>query len=158
MYVIDGNTVEGIYQGIIMGNGTEQVSGKINQAISISPSSYIQYEPHQNKCYHNPDVCDMGLTYAMWLWLAPSQSQRDTMILNTGAANLRANGVCVRYDNVAGTLMIQIYNRQNCSTRFCLVESGTWFYLVFSWSEQDSIHCCVNGCSADSNVHIRPQK
>ena len=68
MEVINGNQLEGTYQGTIEGSGVGLVTGKINQAIAIRSNSYIQYGQHQHDCYHNPDMCDTGLTQCGCGW------------------------------------------------------------------------------------------
>ena len=157
MEVINGNQLEGTYRGTIEGSGVGLLPGKINQAIAIRSNSYIQYGQRQHECYHNPDMCDTGLTYAMWLRLAPSQPATDTIVLNTGAAKAGPNGICVRYKVGVSLLIIKINSGLTVNFNVPIVESGVWFHLVFTWREQGQIHAYVNGCPADYDVFVTPR-
>ena len=154
MDVITGSTVEGAYQGTITGDNVGLVKGKVDQALQVQSDSYVTFGQRQSECYHNVDMCDTGLTYAMWIWLAHNHANFRVMMIHSGGATVQSKGIALKYNENTQSLIIRIQSSLTYHNFHSKVDTGIWFHLAFTWSEEDSVRGYINGCLVDKTPSV----
>ena len=143
--------VNGLLLGDIPGTlhgGASTIPGKVGSALHIRGNhQYVDYGLHLDKCYHDPDKCSGGITFALWL----NVHAYDSVILDTGAKHAQSFDYFILI-NSDHSIKISVKDtsmyHQYIAPEFPLNE---WVHLVFTWpSNAGLIHLYFNGCDADA--------
>ena len=78
------------FNGVVV-NGATITQGQHDGALHINGiNQRVNFGDHRTECFHQPDVCSMGVTYALWLRRMRTGSRE--VFLDTGAFDERAAG------------------------------------------------------------------
>ena len=76
---VRGNKLQGTVEGTVIGNAP-LVPGQVEQAMSFDGrTQYVDYGYRNTACFSNPDMCDNGVTYSMWIMRLPHGSQSNVL-------------------------------------------------------------------------------
>ena len=112
------------------------VDGKLQMAMSISGYCHVDFPMKQGECFNNPDMCQNGMTYAMWLWLSATQYVDETFIIHTGTYDEEANGILVAYNNIIQQLTISVNSKNTYNSISVVADTESWLHLAFTWTEE----------------------
>ena len=153
MDVINSNTLPGTFTGHVEGTGFLQVPGVIGPAVRLSENTYVNYgQTHSDTCFHNPDECDTGVTFSMWLWLEPVLQKE--IILKSKPNNNKYTGYRLPYFRDDNLLKIGIATNFTIYKDQLYVDTNRWFHFSFTWLVNNNIQAFVNGCAANDTAFI----
>ena len=147
MDVFDNGVLCGDISGTLEG-GASNIPGRVGSALHTNGNNqYVDYCLHFDECYHDPDKCSGGITFALWL----NVHAYGSAILDTGAMDSRSFGYYIFVTpwrsikiSVKDTSMYHQYE----VPRFPL---NKWVHVVFTWPlNAGLIHLYINGCDADA--------
>ena len=147
MDITDNGVLLGDIPGTLHG-GASTIPGKVGWALHTNGNNqYVDYGVHLDRCFHNPDKCNGGITFALWL----NVHAYDSVILDTGAISSESFGYYIaitpRHSIKISVKDASTYHQYE-APQFPLNE---WVYLVFTWpSNGGLIHLYINGCDADA--------
>ena len=136
----------GVLQGSILGRivgGGSLEAGRVGQALSLDGTGqHVDFGSHSDQCFHNPDVCGEGITFAMSVKIRATTS----VIFDTGA----------RLDASNGFLLMIAANH----ALFAVVKwSGGYEYHkvpnVAQWYDQwmGTHHLCMEERGTNKSIH-----
>ena len=151
MNLVNGNKVIGSINGTLEG-GTSVAPGIRGNALYMDgqAGSRVDYGVHSEGCFFDPDQCDNGVTFSIWVMLQERVSGFRLLFNNGGCVGTEA-GFCFylypRYKigfRAMGRNRAYIYNvNQPTASRWDL------FIMTFVNGE---IKMFVNGCIAEPNL------
>ena len=139
-----GENVTGSIDGTIQG-GASLVPGKHGSALSLNGiDGRVYYGMHLNECFHLPEMCTTGSTFAYWLrYRTPNN---EAVILDSGGMYLYSHGYTVRIDNTS-ELHVQVNDASTYyDTIAYLYGPDNWLFIVHTWSPSSGINIYLNGC------------
>ena len=129
----------GISQGAILTHGV------IDNAIYTDGNNqFVDFGRHPQQCFHDPDQCIQGVTYA--LWMRPSSSGT---ILDSGGFRFDSKGYLIHITS-GGTL--KVLSKFTDAYDYYEIRNWRrdhWKHIVFTWSRQGGTRLFINGCDAD---------
>ena len=148
MDVVENGILIGDINGVLHG-GASITPGKVGSALRVNgKKQYVHYGFHLDKCYHIPDRCNAGITFAIWLKVHTAGKD----IIDTGAMFRNSVGYWLKtlddrsiYVSFKDTLTYHQY-------RGPAIPLGEWVHITFTWpSNGGLIHVYINGCDTDDN-------
>ena len=147
-HVTDGGILLGSINGVLHG-GASIIPWKLGSALKVNGNNqYVDYGLHLDKCYHNPDKCSGGITFALWL----NAHAANSVILDTGAMDEYSVGYWL-FITGGRSIKISVKNEsmyhQYEAPDFPL---NKWVHIVFTWTPSNTglVHLYINGCDADA--------
>ena len=149
---MDQATNDGVLLGAINGvlhGGASVIHGKFGTALRINGNKqYVDYGSHLDECYHNPDKCTDGVTFALWL----NVHAYNSIILDTGGMRSYSFGywLLITSDgSIKVSVKDELMYHQYVAPDFPLNE---WVHVLFTWTPSGTglIHLYINGCDADA--------
>ena len=137
MDVINTNTIPGTFVGHVEGASVlSPVRGVIGTAVQLFESTYINYgQSHSGTCFHNPDECNSGITFSMWLWL--ELAFKKEIIMKSKPATPMFIGYRLLYHPDEHTLRINIATNSTIYRNELFIDPHRWFYLSFTLVARD---------------------
>ena len=147
-FVINGGVLLGSIDGVLHG-GASVIPGQFGSALKLNGNNqYVDYGLHLDKCYHNPDKCSDGMTFALWL----NAHAYNIVIMDTGGMDTYSVGYWLLITS-GRSIKISIKNEsmynQYEAPDFPLNE---WIHIVFTWTPSNTglIHLYINSCGVDA--------
>ena len=146
MNEIQGDKINGSIPGSIVG-GAVLVPGKLRNAISTNGiNRAFEFGLHLQECFHIPDACTIGSTFAYWLKWKSVWGRRYGFIMNTGGYHYSTRG----YAHLVLSNGLMVVFVKSSSTYYYIEASisysGKWAFIVQVWSPSSGIKLYVNGC------------
>ena len=105
-----GGNVTGSINGMMQG-GVSLVPGKHGSALSLNGiDGRVYYGMHLNECFHLPEMCTTGSTFAYRL--RHRTPNNEAVILDTGGMYEYSHGYTVRIDSTS-ELLVQVTDASN---------------------------------------------
>ena len=140
----------GIIQGSLLGttHGATLTQGVIGNALYTDGIShqFVIFGSHPNECFHDPDMCREGVTYALWM-----QPSSPGTILTSGGYRYNSNGYLI---HIAKDGILKIASKFTSAYDYYKIPNwhlDQWKHIVFTWARQGGIRLFINGCDADPN-------
>ena len=139
----------GVLQGSLLGDTVGTVSlenGIVGEALSLDGNQYVHFGNFSTRCFQNPDMCNSGITFAMWVkFKAP-----DSAVFDTGAFDNKASGYAVVLNpNEELKIAVKWANGYEYHT---IPDASwvlnRWIHMSFSWKRNERIALYINGCGA----------
>ena len=146
MDATDNGILLGDIDGTLQG-GASIIPGKIGSALYINrDTQHVDYGFHLDECYHIPDQCSNGITFALWLKARGS----NTEILDTGGLHFNSFGYSIEITSSRSVRIsvndASLYHRYEAPD-FPLNE---WVHITVTWrSSGGLIHLYINGYDSD---------
>ena len=145
MDVIVGNTLQGSITGTVYG-APSLASGKMNSALRLNGNDQkVVFSKYLDKCFHLPNMCNIGSTFAYWLKWKPTSMGA---IFDSGGFYLSSRGY---FHGIQENGKMQVYIKDDThyydfSTPVGYIPQDQWVYIVQTWSPASSLKIYLNGC------------
>ena len=145
MDVILGTTLQGSITGTVYG-APSLVSGKMDSALRLNGNNQkVVFSMYLDKCFHIPDMCNIGSTFAYWLKWKPTNM---AVIFDSGGLYLSSRGY---FHGIEENGKMEVFVKD--ATHYYVLNSPAgyvpqdqWVYVVQTWSPASSIKIYLNGC------------
>ena len=145
MDAIVGSTLQGSITGTVYG-APILVRGKMNSVLILNGiNQKVVFSKYLDKCFHLPDMCNHGSTFAYWLKWKPTTR---CVIFDSGGYYLSSRGY-FHGIHQNGRMVVHIKD----ATHYSVLNSPAgyiphdqWVYVVQTWSTASSIKIYLNGC------------
>ena len=145
MDVIVGRTLQGSITGTVYG-APSLLSGKMNSALRLNGNNgKVVFNKHLGKCFHLPDICTIGSTFAYWLKWKPTNMG---VIFDSGGLYLSSRGYFHGIQQ-NGRLVVFIKDATHyydLNTPVGYIPQDQWVYVVQTWSPASPVKIYINGC------------
>ena len=102
--------VNGVLQGSVSGNavGTVTITSRnMDSGIEFDGvTGYVDFGMHDGKCFHSPDACNAGVTFALWLWAG--DNPRSVIVLDSGGFTAGKAGYCLKVSRSALHVVVKL--------------------------------------------------
>ena len=146
---IIGRTVEGSLPGTVVG-APSLTTGIAGNALYLGGSGkYVDLGAHPGKCFSDPEACDDGITFSLWLLV---HSGWTGTVFDNGEHGTGSQGYFMRRTGrgTGGTMMVNVKTNLLIETyRGPIIPYAEWKHIVFTWSRGNGIRGYMNGCDAD---------
>ena len=138
----------GVLQGSLLGRivgGGGLEAGRVGKALSLDATGQrVDFGGHRDQCFHNPDVCGEGITFAMWVKIRAGPS----VIFDTGGRLDSSNGFLLMIDAKPTLLVVVKWTR---GYEYYIVPNvasviNRWVHITFAWKKGERISLFINGC------------
>ena len=123
------------------------VPGRIGNALLMSNGFYVDYGS-QNDCFHRPERCASGVTFALWLWLNETQGGIPAIVFDSGASNTTRNGYALLLESDHSSLSYLVSTDTHHVGVSADVTLETWIHVVATWRVDQTAELYVDGCLA----------
>ena len=140
---VDSDVIQGTILGTIIGGAT-LTKCVVGNALRLNGvDQYVDYGTHVNGCYHIPDLCTNGVTFSFWVIM------HGHGIIFTSGNNPHTVGFYFNY--LAGDSMFLSATHSLGWDKYTspVWPSNKWRHAVVTWSLEDGLTLCINGCNAD---------
>ena len=103
------------------------------------------FSKHLGKCFHLPDICNIGSTFTYWLKWKPTNMG---VIFDSGGSYLSSRGYFHGIQQ-NGRMLVFINDATHyydLSTPVGYIPQDQWVYVVQTWSPASSVKIYMNGC------------
>ena len=142
---IEGITLQGSITGTVYG-GAILASGKINSAIHLNGMNQeVRFGRYLDKCYHLPEMCETGSTFAYWLKWKPTVVG---VIFDSGGFYSASRGYA-HWLLRNGKMLISVKDATHYHTLVTpagYMPQDQWVYVVQTWSPLSSVKLYIDGC------------
>ena len=150
MDIIRGGDIIGSINGTIRG-GVSLVPGKHGSALFLNGiDGRVYYGMHLNECFHLPEMCTTGSTFAYWLRYKTPDI--ETTVFDSGGVWVSSHGYAVRvmYD---GEVIVSVKDiAYYYSGRAFNYDPDIWLFIVHTWSPSSGIVLYLNVCIMNNQV------
>ena len=144
-----GRTLEGSLPGTVVG-APSLTTGIAGNALYLGGSGkYVDLGAHPGKCFSDPEACDDGITFSLWLLV---HSGWTGTVFDNGGHGTGSQGYFMRRTGrgTGGTMMVNVKTNLLIETyRGPIIPYAEWKHIVFTWSRGNGIRGYMNGCDAD---------
>ena len=143
--------VAGILQGSISGGVSGTVTVDTRDAGSglefDGVSGYVDFGMHHGECFHSPDACNSGVTFAMWLWVGVNSDK--ALILDSGGFDNGYAGYNIK--EKGGVLDVTVKFGNNDKHQYTVTgwNQDRWEHVIWTWHPTKAIRFFLNGCDTD---------
>ena len=144
----------GVLLGSISGQfigGASLSTGKVGKALYVDGiGQYVDLGKHETQCFYNPDVCDEGSAFSVWI--KPQQLDVSSTIFDTGASDSSSSGY---YFGTLGQTDLKVAVKISDIFYYYIFTAGEswrlnhWIHITFTWDIHDGIRFYINGCNTD---------
>ena len=139
-----GGVLVGSIDGAVTG-GASLVPGKHGSALSLNGiDAVVAYGRHTDQCFHLPEKCTMGSTYAYWLRYRTPTSL--AVILDSGGLYSPSHGFAFGIDKNGIMFLMAIDLTHEYLFEAYIGNPNHWLYIVHTWSTSSSFNLFLNGC------------
>ena len=141
MDIVNGTVLVGSISGDLKGGATLDVGFK-GQALSTNGKlQYADFGSHRDQCYHNPDMCNNGVSFSLWLY-----TRAPSVLIDTGGCLRAATGygIVLRDGGVMRVFVKTEHLYENYVCRDFM--SHEWTHIVTTWGPGQGINLYIDGC------------
>ena len=145
-----------IFNGVLQGS----VSGTVVGTVTITSrnmdsgiefdgvSGYVDFGMHDGKCFHSPNACNAGVTFALWLWAG--DNPRSVIVLDSGGFTAGKAGYCLKLSrSVLHVVVKLVSNNGKHHYKLDGWNQDRWEHIVWMWHPAQGIRFFLNGCDTD---------
>ena len=138
----------GVLQGSLLGRivgGGGLEAGRVGQALWLDGTGQrVDFGSHSDQCFHNPDVCGEGVTFAMSVKIRAGPS----VIFGSGGRLDSSNGYLLMIE-AKPTLLAVVkwsggYEYHKVPNVADMI--NRWVHITFAWKKEERISLFINGC------------
>ena len=143
---VNGSSVNGVIT-----NGPVITFGQHDGALETNGvNQSVNFGDHRTQCFHLPDRCNMGVTYAVWLQRMRWASLE--VFVDTGGYYLASIGYAM-VQNAHGRMVILVHYQTHYYRATVLTwPLDRWGYIVWTWDVIEGITVYMNGCRLGPDI------
>ena len=140
-YPINGTVINGATITLGQHDGALETNG-LNQL--------VDFGDHSTECFHRPDMCSTGVTYAVWL---RRMGVGFEVFLDTGGLYKYSIGYAM-FQNTYNYIEMVVTNQMHYYRAVSMIEwrINHWDHFVWTWNTIEGITVYINGCRLSSEM------